>query len=104
MMLPKLSLAAAILSIGLLSPQLVAAAPLQQTNVSDSATLIQTVAHRRHNSSRHSSHRRHFRRHHHRGVRIYAGGGSCYRWRHICANRHGWHSRGYYRCVRRHGC
>ena len=99
-MLPKLSLAAAILSVGLLSPQLASAAPLPQTNVSESATLIQTVAHRRH-----TSHRGHFRRHHHRGVRIYVvGGGSCYRWRHVCANRYGWHTRGYYRCVRRHGC
>ncbi len=28
----------------------------------------------------------------------------CRRWRWECANRWGWHTRGFYRCERRHGC
>ena len=30
--------------------------------------------------------------------------GSCRRWRHLCADRHGWRTRGYFRCLERHGC
>lgn len=30
--------------------------------------------------------------------------GYCWRWRHICADRWGWGSWRYYRCLRRHGC
>jgi hypothetical protein len=28
----------------------------------------------------------------------------CRRWRHECADRWGWRTRGYYRCLARHGC
>jgi hypothetical protein len=28
----------------------------------------------------------------------------CRRWRHECADRWGWRTRGYFRCLRRHGC
>ena len=28
----------------------------------------------------------------------------CRRWRNECADRHGWRTRGYFRCVARHGC
>jgi hypothetical protein len=28
----------------------------------------------------------------------------CRRWRHECADRHGWRTRGYFRCLARHGC
>ena len=52
--------------------------------------------------------------HHHRGhwrggVWIYDydgryGGGGCYRWRHICADRWGWGGPGFRRCLWRHGC
>lgn len=30
--------------------------------------------------------------------------GGCRRWRHECAARWGWRSRGYFRCLWRHGC
>lgn len=32
------------------------------------------------------------------------GGGYCYRWRHICADRWGWGGFGFRRCLWRHGC
>jgi len=28
----------------------------------------------------------------------------CRRWRHECADRWGWRTRGYFRCLARHGC
>ena len=31
-------------------------------------------------------------------------GGRCRAWRHECASRWGWRSRGYFRCVARHSC
>jgi hypothetical protein len=34
----------------------------------------------------------------------YGGGGYCYRWRHICADRWGWGGPGFGRCLWRHGC
>jgi hypothetical protein len=53
--------------------------------------------------------------HHHRfrrfgtGIVIYGGGigygyGYCRSWRHECAARWGWGTRGFYRCLYRHGC
>jgi hypothetical protein len=32
------------------------------------------------------------------------GGGYCWRWRHICADRWGWGSGRFYRCLAIHGC
>ena len=32
------------------------------------------------------------------------GGGYCYRWRRICADRWGWGGPGFRRCLWRHGC
>ena len=55
--------------------------------------------------------RDHHRRGHWRGgIWIYDdydggyGGGYCYRWRHICADRWGWGGPGFRRCLWRHGC
>jgi len=31
-------------------------------------------------------------------------GGRCRTWRHRCADRFGWRTREYYRCLRRHDC
>ena len=39
------------------------------------------------------------------GVFVYgAGVAYCTYWRDECASTYGWSSRGYYRCLRRHGC
>jgi hypothetical protein len=56
----------------------------------------------------------HFRRHHrHHRLRLFRGGlviglvgayGYCRAWRWECADRHGWRSRRFYRCLWRHGC
>ena len=51
----------------------------------------------------------HHHHHHHRGFRRFGGGvivygGYCGSWRYECAARWGWHTRGYYRCLWRHGC
>jgi hypothetical protein len=102
-MLPKLSLAAAFLAVGLLSPQAASSASLPQINAPDASTLVQQVAHRRHVRRLHRHHR-HVRYHRHRHIHLNYSSGRCHRWRRICADRYGWHTRAYYRCVRRHAC
>ena len=54
----------------------------------------------------------HHHHHHHRAFRRWGGigtgviiyGGYCTGWRHECAARWGWGTRGFYRCLARHGC
>ena len=98
-MLGKITLAAGLLAIGAaLTPASAAPALPQSKPTAGIDGLVQQVRHHRH-------HRHH---HHHRfrrfggGVVIY--GGYCSTWRYECAARWGWHTHGYYRCLRRHGC
>ena len=76
-MLMKLSLAAGLLvAAAAFAPHTASAAPQSKLPGVADNSLLQTV---------------HFRKH-------------CRHWRHECADRFGWRSRGYFRCVARHGC
>jgi hypothetical protein len=81
-MVSKLTLAAFLLAMGTaLAPQLASAATVAPAASSPlvadaNAGLMQTVQYR----------------------------GSCRRWREECAARHGWRTRGFFRCVERRGC
>jgi hypothetical protein len=79
-MLGKIALAAGLLTLGALaSPQISSAAPMSPAaglRGADAGTVQQA----------------HYR------------GGSCRYWRRECAYRWGWHTHGYYRCLRRHDC
>ena len=103
-MIGKLTLAAGLIAVGLLAiPQTTTAASLPQTPLVDTdKSVVQQVRHR---------HRRYriVRLHRHRVVvypYIYlsAGRSYCSTWRHECGHRWGWRTRGYCRCLYRHGC
>ena len=103
-MLGKITLAAGLIAIGAtFAPIGASAAPAlpQSKPIAAADSLVQQVQHRRH-----GRHHVHFRRHHHHRGRIFigVGGGYCSTWRYECARRWGWHTRGYYRCLWRHGC
>jgi hypothetical protein len=95
-MIGKLALAAGLVAFGMLAtPPAATAAALPQSRpaVDVDASVVQQVHHRRHH-----------RFHRHRFVYLSAGPSYCSVWRHRCANRWGWRTRAYFRCVRRHGC
>ena len=91
-MIGKLTLAAGLVAMGLLAtPPAATAAALPQSRPAidtDVSSMVQQVHHRRH----------------HRFVYLSAGPSRCSIWRHRCANRWGWRTRAYYRCLWRHGC
>jgi hypothetical protein len=99
-MIGKLTLAAGLVAMGLLAtPPAATAAALPQSRPAidtDVSSMVQQVHHRRHH--------RFVRFHRHRFVYLSAGPSHCSIWRHRCANRWGWRTRAYYRCLWRHGC
>jgi hypothetical protein len=107
-MLGKITLAAGVIALGAaFAPIGASAAPAlpQSKLVTAPDALVHQVGRRHHGHHRHHGH---FRRHHHHRGRIFigvgVGGGYCSTWRYECARRWGWHTRGYYRCLWRHGC
>ncbi|WP_295558640.1 hypothetical protein [uncultured Hyphomicrobium sp.] len=119
MRLRTLAVGAAMLAATAFAPNLVAAASLPgavKTGI-ETPSMVEQVRHRGH---RHHGHRHHFHRHHHhhhhwrhRHFRPYLYGygggysygyGRCTRVRHICADRWGWRTRQFYRCVYNRGC
>ena len=104
-MIGKFTLAAALVATGLLAlPPAASAAALPQSRPTidaDVSSMVQQARHRRHYRIVHF-HRHRFHRHRH--VYVYAGPSRCSIWRHRCANRWGWRTRAYYRCLWRHGC
>jgi hypothetical protein len=104
-MLSKLSLAAALTAAAFLGPQMASAATLSPAGKMAGTSALVQVKHKTHVSHKYAKHRRVYRHRHHRHARVYfRSGGRCYRWRRICASRHGGQTSAYYRCVRRHGC
>jgi hypothetical protein len=104
-MLGKITLAAGLIALGSALAPASAAPALPQSKPTAGVDGLVQLVHRRH---RHV-HLHVFRRHHrHRfGHIIVLGGfhgGYCRTWRYHCAARWGWHTRGYYRCLWRHGC
>ena len=100
-MIGKLSLAAGLVAFGMLAtPPAASAAAFPQSRpaVDADTSVVQQVGHRRH----HRFHRHRF--HRHRFVYFGAGPSYCSVWRLRCANRWGWRTRAYFRCVWRHGC
>jgi hypothetical protein len=99
-MLGKLTLAAGLVAMAALFTPASAAPAMPQTKIdvaADAGSLVQQVQHR------HRHHHWRYRHHHHR----YRGGyvvSYCAAWRHECAARWGWETRGFYRCLARHGC
>ncbi len=102
-----------------------AALPGASKTTMDSQSMVEVVrrgghrghhhghGHHGHHHHGHHHHRPHFHHHHfrHRPLPYYGGYsgygygyGRCTRVRHICADRHGWQTRGFYRCVYRRGC
>lgn len=88
-----------------------------KTTAADSQSMVEVVrhgGHRGHHRGHHHGHRHHHHHHHHfrhRPLPYYGGYsgygygyGRCTRVRHMCADRHGWQTRGFYRCIYRHGC
>ncbi|KAB2919622.1 MAG: hypothetical protein F9K29_04710 [Hyphomicrobiaceae bacterium] len=105
-MIRKLSLAAGLMAMAaLFVPRVAAAAPLPQSTIPTDSALVR-VWHHGHHHHHHRHHHHHWRHHHHRHgfVEFGYGGGHCRHWRNVCADRWGWHTRGYHRCLWRHGC
>lgn len=122
-MIRKLSLAGGLIVAGMLAgPQLASAAMLPQTSIAEADQSLVLQVKKGHGHGGHHHHYRHFRHHHrHHGLHLYryrpyayyygggyvagyGGGGYCSTWREECADRWGWRTRGYYRCMYRHGC
>jgi hypothetical protein len=98
-MIGKLALAAGLVALGMLAttPTASAAAlPQSRPAIDVDNSVVQQVGHRRH--------RRFHRLHRHRFIYLGAGPSYCSVWRHRCASRWGWRTRGFYRCLWRHGC
>jgi len=92
-MIGKLTLAAGLVAMGLLAmPPGASAAALPQSRPAVDTDVSSMVHHRRHH--------RFARFHRHRFVYLSAGPSRCS----ICANRWGWRTRAYHRCLWRHGC
>jgi hypothetical protein len=103
-MLGKITLAAGLIAIattlGSVNASATPALPQSKPAAGiGAAELVQQVRHRRH-------------RHRHR-LRLFRSGlvigligayGYCSAWRGECADRHGWRTRRFYRCLWRHGC
>jgi len=94
-MIGKLTLAAGLVALGTLAttPTASAAAFPQSRPAIDADTSVV-----------HQVHRRHHRFHRHRFVYFGAGPNYCSVWRHRCAHRWGWRTRGFFHCLWRHGC
>jgi hypothetical protein len=105
-MLGKLTLAAGLVAMAAAFTPASAAPAMPQTKIdvaADAGSLVQQVQHRHHHHHHHWRHRHHHHHHYHR----YRGGyvvSYCATWRHECAARWGWGTRGFYRCLWRHGC
>ena len=102
-MLGKITVIAGLFAIGTaLGGASASAAPVLPQSTPADGSLILQVGHPHHHHHHHHGFRRFGG-----GVVIYGGGygiGYCGSWRYECAARWGWHTRGYYRCLWRHGC
>lgn len=99
-MFARLTVAAGLLALGaLVAPHAASAATLApQTllpGVAESA-LVQVKKKHHHHGNHH--------RHHHSTKLLYLGLSYCAIQSTDCAERYGWHSRAYYRCLARRGC
>jgi hypothetical protein len=102
-MLGKITLAAGLVAaataFGAISAS--AAPALPQSRPAPDSGLVLQAKH-----GHHHHHHRHHRFHRFGGAIVLGSiyGGYCVGWRHECAARWGWRTRGYYRCLWRHGC
>jgi hypothetical protein len=103
-MIGKATLIAGLFAVGTAFGSMGAsAAPALPQSLPADGSLVLQVKHRHH----HHHHHHHHRHHRFGGVILYGAGiygGYCVSWRHECAARWGWHTRGFYRCLARHGC
>jgi len=105
-MITKLTLATGLLALAITSMPIGAAAAMPQSARVDVAanarSPVQQVHYRRWHHRHHRVHRHwHHHRHHFHRHRVIS---YCAAWRHECAARWGWGTRGFYRCLWRHGC
>lgn len=109
-----LAVGVAIVAAAAFAPEIAAAAAFPGASKAGTET-ASTVEHVRHRGHRHRGHRHHHHHHHrhfrrHRHFHYYGGYydgygyGHCTRVRHGCADRFGWGSRKFYRCVYSRGC